>query len=197
VVLYRLVGWSKALRVRLRFSSSGLSEEWWALPNLTYPLRASMVALGNIGFESVPFLRRLFWLLRLIESTPTYGVAPDMPARLAARKLPLNLVWGQLDWVHTAQIERWRAGRSPSEVPVRLFPLMGHVVLTARIDKLALWESPGLWSDASSTSSSTHIAAKYTASLVPSAELPGLAAAALARARPAPPPSPELPLSRL
>ena len=131
----------------LIYHSAGLSEKWWALPSLTAPLRATALALGNFGFESLPFLNRLFWLVRLVETTPTYGVPSDMPELLAAYEVPLSLLWGQLDWVHTAQIDRWRAGRSESEVPARLFPLKGHVALATRIDELKLWESPELWSN--------------------------------------------------
>jgi len=135
------------LSQRVSYRSAGLSEKWWALPSLTAPLRATAIALGNIGLESLPFLHRLFWLVRLVETTPTYGVPPDMPERLAAHQVPLSLLWGRLDMVHTAQIGRWRAGRSEEEVPARIFPLKGHVALATRIDELELWESPELWSN--------------------------------------------------
>jgi pimeloyl-ACP methyl ester carboxylesterase len=62
------------------------------------------------------FVRSLFGQLRLIETTPEYGVPHDMPERLAAAGTPLHLVWGRLDWVHTAQVDRWRGGRPCREV---------------------------------------------------------------------------------
>jgi pimeloyl-ACP methyl ester carboxylesterase len=125
--------------------SAGLNEKWWAVPSLTKPLRKAILCTQAIWKEP-PFLRWIYAHLRLISSTPTYGVAKDIPERLAQRGVPLALVWGSLDMIHSAQIERWRGGRSPKDVPARVIPLCGHVQLCSRIDDLALWNDAELWS---------------------------------------------------
>ena len=91
------------------------------------------------------FVRSLFGQLRLIETTPRYGVPDDMPQRLAVAGIPLHLIWGRLDWIHTAQIDRWRSGRPAAEVSARVFPFQGHVQLCSAIDGLELWADPELW----------------------------------------------------
>ena len=82
----------------------------------------------------------------------SYGVPADMPQRLANARVPTTLTWGQLDWIHTAQIERWRGGRSREEVPAKIYRFHGHASLCAVIDHLQLWEKPEMWSDGGLTS---------------------------------------------
>ena len=82
------------------------------------------------------------------QTTPTYGVPSDMPQRLASARVPTTLTWGQLDWIHSAQVERWRGGRSKDEVPTRIYPLHGHASLCASIDRLRLWEREEMWGGA-------------------------------------------------
>ena len=74
-----------------------------------------------------------------------YGVPADMPERLARDGVPLHLYWGRFDWLHSAQVDRWRAGRSPAEVTATVFPWMGHMQVCAGVDGLRLWDAPELW----------------------------------------------------
>lgn len=134
--------------------SAGLDEKWWAAPTMTAPLRRSLLmfekhVLRPIGLADAPLLRQIFAQLRLISTTPTYGVPPDMPEWLAERKIPLGLIWGRLDTVHSAQVDRWACGRRDSdEVHTLVYPWSGHMDLCSSIDSLELWKNPVLWEQA-------------------------------------------------
>jgi len=141
--------------------SAGLDEKWWAIPSMTLPLRWGIRALESLlqpfGIEDAPGLRWLFAHIRLISTTPEYGVPKDMPERLAAQHVPLHLVWGRFDLVHTAQIERWRGGRSAEDVPAIVLPFSGHVQLCMRINELELWKLEKFWAPSSMSSNPSHM----------------------------------------
>mmetsp|Transcript_3374 Transcript_3374/g.7206 ORF Transcript_3374/g.7206 Transcript_3374/m.7206 type:complete len:316 (+) Transcript_3374:71-1018(+) len=130
--------------------SAGLSESWYTLPSLTYPLRASILmlgsALGSLGVDKIPGLSQMFEHVQLISTTPTYGIPEDMPKRLAERRVPLSLIWGRFDLVHSAQLKRWRTGRGPETVDSILLPFKGHAQLCSSIDELELWGVRHFWS---------------------------------------------------
>lgn len=130
--------------------SAGLTEKWWSLPSLTYPLRTSILALGStlswLGMSKLPGCEALLGHMQLISTTPTYGVSQDVPEQLSLRKVPLSLIWGKFDWVHSLQTDKWCTGRTPRTVHTMIFPFKGHAQLCASIDELQLWGVRHFWS---------------------------------------------------
>jgi len=152
-------------------SSPGLDEKWYAPPNVTRPLRVSALCLaravrsrgGRLGkwlvSKKCTPVHAALSHLRLVRDTPTFGVPPDMPARLRAMGIPTVLAWGALDQFHTAQIARWKAGRPHARdarlaedrddagVHILVHPYFDHFAACVFLDALRLAERAHFWHD--------------------------------------------------
>ncbi len=140
-------------------ASAGFEETWLALSRQHAPVYRALIAWAkwltadgdswSVRGRYNP-LRALLAHLNLVSHTPQFGVSSSIAAVCREHAIPLTMISGQLDILHTPHHNRMGQNKSPPpDSHFVLLPWADHVYLCAFVSRLRLWRHAHYWAPAS------------------------------------------------